>query len=321
MGLFDKISTDGTGTTAMFTQQAAAFAKMDLNAIFKMAGQGVASLITNAVSFFSDVFGHSDCNDQDRVLVERFMEQIPGMALLLSELGYLDSSIGDALRSDPNSIYGFMQLGRPKGAEPCNSLLYPSRLLLTLLFGVRIVNSNFLDALDRGVDDYYNAGGNWVWDIPRNAVERAVTIKQQFFPISTYNTQQWNLNRFQEFPLVAPIPDPAQPGQLYTGEFLGVKVVNGVAIGDPIPDIDDYTQLFDPRTGVHVKPGGITPITNLPGLPPTTETGTLPGTGTTPGASNGDLFNQAFTWAKAHPLETVGIIALVAVVASELLDD
>jgi len=30
MGLFDKVGTDGTGTTQQFTQQAVAFAKMDL---------------------------------------------------------------------------------------------------------------------------------------------------------------------------------------------------------------------------------------------------------------------------------------------------
>lgn len=321
MGLFDKVSTDGTGTTATFTQQAAAFAKMDLNSIFKMAGQGVTDLVTNAISFFSDVFGHSDCNDQDRVLVERFMEQIPGMALLLSELGYLDSSIGDALRSDPNNIYGFMQLGRPKGAHPCNELLYPARLLLGILFGVRMTNSNYLDALGRGVDDYYAAGAN-TWDIPRNAVERAVSLRQQFFPDSTYNTQQWDLNKFQDFPLVAPIPDPVEPGVLYTGEFLGVTVVNGMAIGDPIPDIDRYTQLLDPRTGIiKLKPGGTINITDLPDLPDTITDGdgTVPGNGT--GTGDGDIFSKGITWAKAHPLETIGIVALIALAVSELVDD
>lgn len=325
MGLFDKISTDGTGTTATFTQQAAAFAKMDLNSIFKMSIQGATDLITNAVAFFSDVFGSSSCNDQDRVLVERFMEQIPGMAILLSDLGYLDSSIGSSLRDDPNRIYSFMQLGRPKGAEPCNSLLYPARLMFTILFGVRITNSNFLDALDRGVDDYYGAAGEHGWDIPRNAIERAVMLRQQFFPGSTYNTQQWDMNKFQDYPLVAPIPDPVRPGELYTGEFLGVKVVNGMAIGDPVPDVEDYVKFFDPRTGFTLRPGGLIPITTLPTIPdiPTDGTGTLPGTlpGTGTGTDSGDIFSQAITWAKGHPLESIGIIALVAIVASEMLDD
>lgn len=317
MGLFDKVSTDGTGSTAIFTQQAAAFAKMDLNSIFKMSVQGVTDLITNALNFFHDVFGHSDCNDQDRVLVERMWDQIPGMALLLSDLGYLDSTIGDSFRKDPNNIYRFMsETGRPKGAEPCNSLLPVARTLLTILFGVRIVNSNFLDALDNSPDAYYSAGGGWVTDIPRNAVERAVMLKQQFFPISTYNTKQWDMNKFQEFPLVAPVPDPLNVGKLYTGEFLGVNIVNGLVIGDPIPDVQQYVDYFEAHP---LRPGTTVPITDLPPIPTTTGEGstTAPGTQTT----SGDVFNQVITWAKGHPLETVGIIAVMALVVSELIDE
>jgi len=319
MGLFDKVSTDGTGTTATFTAEAAAFAKLDLNSIFKLAGQGVTDLINNAVSFFQDVFGHNDCNDQDRVLVERMWDQIPGMALLLSDLGYLDGSNGDFIREDPNNIYVWMSTtGRPHGPEPCNSLLPVARLIWTILFGVRMTNSNYLDALGRGVDDYYNSGPN-TWDIPRNAVERAVMLRQQYFPDSTYNTKQWDMNIFQQFPLVAPVPDPVTPGQLYTGEFMGVKIVNGLVIGDPIPDVQQYVDFFD----VHpLKPGGIIPITKLPTLPTPTGEGTTtpPGTTTTP-TQGGDFLNQVVTWAKGHPLETVGIVAVVALVVSELIDD
>lgn len=316
MGLFDKVSTDGTGNTNLFIQQAVAFAKLDLNTLFKMSAQGVSDLITNAISFFDDVFGHSDCNDQDRVLVERFMEQIPGMAMLLSDLGYLDSSIAQSLKDDPNRIYSFMKLGRPKGAHPCNELLYPARLLFTILFGVRIYNSNFLDALERGVDDYYASGTTNLWDIPRNAVERAVMLRQQFFPGSTYNTEQWDLNRFQEFPLVAPVPDPIEPGVLYTGEFLGVKIVNGMVIGDPIPDVQDYIDAFDNGWIRRFPSSGIMDIRTLPTLVKPTSTSTTTNT-TGTGTSTGGML----TWVKAHPLETVGLIALLAIVASNVLDD
>ncbi len=316
MGLFDKISTDGTGTTATFTQQAKAFATMDLNSIIKMAGQGITDLITNAVRFFSDVFGSSDCNDQDRVLVERFQEQIPGMYTLLVDLGYYDQSIADYIGADQHNIIpAIAEMGRPHGAHPCNELLYPARLMFTILFGVRMTNSNFLDALDRGVDDYYAAAGWMGQDIPRNAVERAVMLKQQFFPSSTYNTRQWDMNKFQEWPLVAPIPDPVTPGQLYTGEFLGVKVVNGMAIGDPIPDVQDYVNALDPRTGwLKLRPGsGIIPIGDLPTVPTNTAL-----TNQVPSTTSG---SGPIAWAKTHPLETIGIIALVAIVASEVFDD
>lgn len=321
MGLFDKVGTDGTGSTGLFVQQAAAFGKMDLNTLFKMGGQGVSDLITNAAAFFKDVFGHSNCNDQDRVLVERFMEQVPGMAILLSELGYLDSSIGQSIIDNPNNIYSFMKLGRPKGAEPCNSLIYPARLLFTMLFGVRILNSNFLDALEVGPDAYYASGGSWLDDIPRNAVDRAVMLRQSFFPGSTYNTQQWDLNKFQEYPLVAPVPDPMTPGTLYTGEFLGVKIVNGLVIGDLVPDIGTYTMLLRDRLRLHNTSGttSIIDINTLPAIP----SAVVPGNTTLPNSTNTNtnIIASGLAWAKSHPIESIGLIALCAIVVTELIDD
>lgn len=240
MGLFDKVNKDGTGTTGTAIQQTVAFAKLDLNYIFKNAAVAVVSLVTNAIKFFKDIFGNSYCNDQDRTLVERFTDQIPGMYALLSKQGYFDISLYNALQDDPNAIYKMIDVyGMPKGAEPCNSLLYPARLLFTILFGVRIINQHFLDGLQQGVTGYYNAAGTWGTDIPLSAVERAVTLKQLYFPDHTYNRVQWDLNKFQDYPLVAPVPDPMNVGKFYTGEFLGIKIVDGYAIGDIIPDIDE----------------------------------------------------------------------------------
>lgn len=336
MGLFDKISTDGTGNIGVFTQQAKAFATLDLNSIIKMAGAGIVDLINNALKTFHALFDRSNCNDQDRVLVERFTDQIPGMGELLSDLGYYDSSIGDEYRAhenDPGGIAHIMtEMGRPHGAHPCNELIGPARLMFTILFGVRITNSNFLDALEQGVDAYYASGGWTLNDIPRNAVERAVSLRQQFFPGWTYNNKQWDLNIFQNYPLVAPIPDPFTPGQLYTGEFMGVNVVNGMAIGDPIPDVQEYVSLFDRlrKRGITlVQPGTYKPIpiSELPdftkGSPTTTTTTPTPTpttttTTTTPASTTGS--GGLLTWAKAHPLETVGIIALVTFVTVEIID-
>lgn len=323
MGLFDNQSSDHTGTTQLFTQQAQAFAKLDLNTVFKMGGQAISTMIDDAVKTFKQLFGHSDCNDQDRVLVERFIDQIPGMAILLSDLGYLDPSVGDQYRkweNDPAKIaYIMEQMGRPRGPEPCNSLLGPARLIWTILFGVRITNSNFLDALDRGVDDYYNAAGNNGSDIPRKAVERAVMLKQNFYPSSTYNKVQWDLNHFQDWPLVAPVPDPDNIGVLYSGQFMGVTVVNGRVIGDPIPDVQAYVNTI-PR----VKPGTIIDLHNLPSL-------NLPGTGSQQDlqqqqqqlqqGQGGDLLQIGIQWAKSHPLQTVGIFAALAFAIAELIED
>lgn len=343
MGLFDKISTDGTGSYVTFTQQAKAFASMDLNAIAKMASQGVIDLINNAVAFFSDVFGRSDCNDQDRVLVERFCDQIPGMYSLTSDLGYWDSSIGNRYRevqNNPGDLRYFLeQMGRPKGASPCNELIGPARTMFTILFGIRMTNSNFLDALNYGVDNYYQAAGWHGEDIPRNAVERAVYLVQNFFPGSSYNAYQWDMNKFQEYPLVAPIPDPFEPGKLFTGEFLGVSVVNGMAIGDPVPDVQEYAnafsslrdRLFATRTGSGYRPIAISDLPDLtdfdtndlgPGgtlIPRTTTTSTSTTTNpvTTDTAAGGGLT----TWVKAHPIETIGIVALVAWATTEIINN
>lgn len=255
MGLFDNISQNRNTGHMTFTQQAAAFAKLDLNKIFTEGAKATIELLGNAVAFFSDVFGSSSCNDQDRVLYERMKDQIPGMIIVLVNLGWEDGTLLDAFNDDPNRAdYG----GRPHGAFPCNQGIGPARQLFTVLFGVRIVNSKYLDALDYGVDAYYNVdGGVWTSDIPRNAVERAVHLKKNFFAISTYNRVLWDMNKFQEFPLVAPIPDPSPTtglGRLFSGNIFGVDVLNGYVQGDPIPDLPTSTTdpiiVTDPHSDI-----------------------------------------------------------------------
>lgn len=108
-----------------------------------------------------------------------------------------------------------------------------ARLVFTQLFGVRIETGEDLDALDSGVDAYYARGNKD--DIPRNAVERAVMLKQNYFPISTYNNSCWNLSYFDLYPLVAPIPEMnadmtgnGNINKLYSGPGLNdTIIVNG----------------------------------------------------------------------------------------------
>jgi len=96
----------------------------------------------------------------------------------------------------------------------------------TIFFGVRITTGEDLDALDSGIDAYYARGEKN--DIPRNAVERAVFLKQHYYPIASYNQYQWDVTYFERIPLVAPIPGLDQ-NTLYTGQLPGgAYAVNGV---------------------------------------------------------------------------------------------
>lgn len=279
MGMFDNVSRDEFNA-ATFTQQAKAFASMDLNYIIMEGVKGLVNWVANVIAYYNQYIGNNNCNTQDRQLVERFIEQIPGMALALAKSGILDSSLVEPLsRSDPNEIIKFMNaMGMPKGAEPCNSLLGPARTLFTILFGVRIRNQHTLDALQNGIDAYYaHDDGVYQYDIPRSAVERAVMLKQNFFPDTMYNTQQWDLNYFQAYPLLAPVPDPFQPGSLYTGDFMGMKIVNGYAIGDAIPHLPDpMNPVADPVV--------------LPPLPP---------------VDDDSFMGKIVSFIRAHPIESV----------------
>lgn len=100
----------------------------------------------------------------------------------------------------------------------------------TIVFGVRITTQEDMDALDYGPDAYYKRPDKT--DIPRAAVNRAVFLKQNYFPISSYNVRKWDTTMFEKYPLVAPIPG-IKPGTLYSGELPGGAIaVNGVVPAD-----------------------------------------------------------------------------------------
>lgn len=77
------------------------------------------------------------------------------------------------------------------------------RAFFTKAFGVRVTNIQDLNALDTGVDAYYKRPQKD--DIPRAAVERAVKLKQTYFPESKW---KWDVNDFLKIPYAAPIPSP-----------------------------------------------------------------------------------------------------------------
>lgn len=123
-------------------------------------------------------------------LAERFNDQIAGNG----DIGYRDAIINE-------------------------DFIKQSQLAFTILFGVRITTGEDLDALDSGSAAYYARPDKQ--DIPKEAVQRAVYLKQNYYPISSYNTGQWDLSYFARNPLVAPIPDPFRVGAKYNGPLPG----------------------------------------------------------------------------------------------------
>lgn len=102
-----------------------------------------------------------------------------------------------------------------------------AQLLFTILFGVRITTDEDLWALSSGSSAYYARPDKM--DIPPQAVERAVYLAQRYYPSSSFNIAEWNLDYFSEYPLAAPIPDPVTFGKLYSGPLPGGgTATNGV---------------------------------------------------------------------------------------------
>lgn len=81
-----------------------------------------------------------------------------------------------------------------------------ARDYFTRMFGVRIYDVNDLLALETGTAAYLVRSTNV--GQPQVAVERAVSLKQTYFPESL---RFWNTADFSKFPYVADIPNPV-PG-------------------------------------------------------------------------------------------------------------
>jgi hypothetical protein len=175
-----------------------------------------------------------------------------------------------------------------------------AHVIFNQLFGVRIATSEDLDALDAGFAAY--KARPVAKGITDNAIERAVFLKQHYYPISTYNNQCWDLRYFEMYPLVGRIPDH-EIGKWYTGSVLGgANAVDGVIPVSATDVLDQYLDAdFDPVTGTV-----------------TTADGTVITPGSTPGADGGSLLDKFISFVKtADPILLVGAAAVVAYAYSE----
>lgn len=177
-----------------------------------------------------------------------------------------------------------------------DELIPISRLVFTMLFGVRINNDIDLTRLEQGVDAYYNNNPNRM-DQPRAAVERAVFLKKTFFPSSTYNNACWNMAIFDQYPLVAPVPemrnddDNQNRGRYYTGPgFNGQQFVNGMLAAGPSTGL---TSAIDSE----------------------------PGTGTATTTSTGNLFDKFISFVKTDPLKAAAVGAALWFVWNEVQEN
>lgn len=186
----------------------------------------IFSTLKNSFDFIkTTIFGRKYRDDEYRV-VERVVDQI-------SDNG------------NPNSVKSWRDVP--------DEDVRPAQQLMTTLFGVPIWSQPDLDALDDSVEAYYQRIPNEASQIPLAAVQRAVWLKKNKFPYSTYNTKKWDVTEFEKFPLVAPIP--SIDGGLYTGTLPGGTVVrNGVIEGDSA-----IKQYLDQKALANAPGAGIEP--------------------------------------------------------------
>jgi hypothetical protein len=190
-----------------------------------------------------------------------------------------------------DQVYCNSDIGRQ---SVTNQMVDLAHVIFNQLFGVRIGSSDDLDALDGGVAAYKaRASSEGISD---NAIERAVYLKQHYYPISTYNKSCWDLGYFEAFPLVDRIPDH-EIGKWYTGTVLGgAYAVDGVIPVSATDILDQYLGAdFDPATGTV-----------------TTEDGTVISPGST--GAGGSILDKIISFVKTDPLKAA-IVAAAALYA------
>lgn len=187
--------------------------------------------------------------------------------------------------------------------QASDDMVEVAHTIFNQLFGVRINNDDDLGALDAGFDAYkarfVSAG------ISDDAIERAVFLKQNYYPASTYNNQCWDLRYFEIYPLVARIPD-FELNKWYTGPVIGgVNAVDGLIPISATDVLDQYEGAdFDPVTG------------NV-----TTADGTVITPGETVAAQTGSLLDQIMAKIKARDPMTIAITAGLAYYLYTELED
>lgn len=199
-----------------------------------------------------------------------------------------DYRLGERLS---DQIYCNADISRPQVSDQMVDIAHT---VFNQLFGVRISTEEDLNALDGGVAAYKARAASK--GISTDAIERAVYLKQHFFPASTYNKVCWDLRYFEMYPLVDRIPD-YELGKWYTGELLGGSyAVDGVIPVSASDILDQYLFAdFDPNTGVITTTDGVT-IT--PGV--------KPGDGNGEGSVIDEIINFVKT---ADPIVLLGIAA------------
>lgn len=224
-------------------------------------------LMANPVQFWKKVialFTGKKWTTGDYILGERMSDQI-----------YCNSNIGRSQVSD--------------------EMVVQAHNLFNQLFGVRISTTEDLDALDFGVSAYKARAASQ--GIGTEAIERAVYLKQNYFPISTYNTVCWDLRYFELYPLVDRIPD-YELGKWYSGPVLGGAIaVDGLIPLDASSVLKQYPGgTFDTETG---------------------QTTTAEGEVLTPGESTGTLLSKAVTYIKENPGISIAVAAALGYVIIE----
>jgi hypothetical protein len=196
-----------------------------------------------------------------------------------------DYTLGERLN---DQVYGNAGIGQTQVSDQMVDLAHT---IFNQLFGVRIATDEDLNALDGGVDAYKARAVSR--GISLDAIERAVYLKQHFYPISTYNVMCWDLKYFEIYPLVARIPDYSLD-KWYTGPVLGGShAVDGVIPISATDVLDQYLNSdFDPNTGWVTTPDG---TVIKPGEKP-------------PGASGGSFLD------KLKALDSMTLIGLAAAV-------
>jgi len=195
-----------------------------------------------------------------------------------------------------------VQGGNVGQRDVADEVVPAARMFFTIVFGVRINNDEDLGSLDYGVDAYYNRPNKQ--DIPREAVERAVYLKQNYYPASTYNNRKWDMRYFELNPLVAPIPEMNASETL---EELNVwKLYSGLIPGgayavDGIVPIDAQTILKQLPEGSEFEPAPNDATDQQPG-----------GAGSLSG-----LFERISVLVKAYPVPSLLVAGLAIYAISE----
>lgn len=195
-----------------------------------------------------------------------------------------------------DQLYCNGNIGR---SQVSDDMVVVARSVLNQLFGVRLDTSEDLDSLDYGVIAYQNRPVSQ--GLSLDAIERAVYLKQRYYPIATYNNACWDLRYFEVFPLVDRIPDH-EIGKWYSGPVIGGAVaVDGLIPISAASVLRQYPGAdFDPNTGnVTTTDGEI--IT--------------PGGGSSNQTEN--LIDKIISFVKANPVPVLGIAAAIGLVYYE----